>query len=60
MEKERIRERVNACYGYAAIAKLRIRQAGPEAFAAEATSRRHRPAGRLKTFARWPSPLPKA
>ena len=37
MEKERIRERVNACYGYAAIANLRIRQAGPEAFAAEAT-----------------------
>ena len=27
------RERVNACYGYNAIAKLRIRQAGPEAFA---------------------------
>jgi hypothetical protein len=32
MEKERIRERVNACYGYAAIAKMRIKQAGPEAF----------------------------
>ena len=35
MEKERIRERVNACYGYNAIAKLRIRQAGPDAFAEE-------------------------
>lgn len=35
MEKERIRERVNACYGYNAIAKIRIRQAGPESFAAE-------------------------
>ena len=30
-----IRERVNACYGYNAIAKIRIRQAGPESFAAE-------------------------
>jgi hypothetical protein len=35
MDKERIRERVNACYGYNAVAKLRIKQAGPEAFAAE-------------------------
>ena len=35
MEKERIRERVNACYGYNAIARLRIRQAGPEAFVEE-------------------------
>ncbi len=33
MEKERIRERVNACYGYNAIAKIKIKQAGPEAFA---------------------------
>ena len=33
MDKERIRERVNACYGYSAIAKIRIKQAGPESFA---------------------------
>jgi hypothetical protein len=33
MEKERIRERVNACYGYNAIARIKIKQAGPEAFA---------------------------
>jgi hypothetical protein len=32
MEVEAIRERVNACYGFAAVAKVRIRQAGPEAF----------------------------
>jgi hypothetical protein len=35
MEKERIRERVNGCYGYNAIAKIKIRQAGPESFAKE-------------------------
>ncbi|WP_176556184.1 DUF721 domain-containing protein [Rubellimicrobium rubrum] len=34
MEKERLRERVNACYGYNAIAKIRIKQAGPESFTA--------------------------
>ena len=49
MEKERIRERVNACYGYNAIAKLRIRQAGPDVFAEEGAafgpvSRRKAPA----------------
>jgi len=33
MEKERIRERVNSCYGYNAIAKIKIKQAGPESFA---------------------------
>lgn len=32
MERERIRERVNACYGFAAVAKIRIKQAGPEGF----------------------------
>ena len=32
MEKERIRERVNACYGYNAIARIKIKQSGPEAF----------------------------
>lgn len=33
MDQERIRERVNACYGYAAVARIRIRQAGPGDFA---------------------------
>ncbi|EYD74675.1 hypothetical protein Rumeso_03732 [Rubellimicrobium mesophilum DSM 19309] len=36
MEKERIRERVNACYGYNAIGRIKIKQAGPESFAEEA------------------------
>jgi hypothetical protein len=36
MERERIRERVNACYGFAAVAKIRIKQAGPEGFSAAA------------------------
>lgn len=33
MRKERLRERVNACYGYAAIAKIRITQTAPDGFA---------------------------
>ncbi len=39
MEKERIRERVNACYGYNAIARIKIKQAGPESFAEQAAAR---------------------
>jgi hypothetical protein len=39
MDKERIRERVNACYGYNAVAKLRIKQTGPESFAADTAPR---------------------
>ncbi|MBP1805275.1 DUF721 domain-containing protein [Rubellimicrobium aerolatum] len=35
MEKERLRERVNACYGYNAITKIRIKQAGPESFVSD-------------------------
>lgn len=35
MQKERIRERVNACYGYNAIARVRITQTAPEGFAEE-------------------------
>ena len=38
MEKERIRERVNACYGYNAIARIRIKQAGPESFSEQAVA----------------------
>lgn len=33
MQKETIRERVNACYGYAAIAKIRITQTAATGFA---------------------------
>jgi hypothetical protein len=33
MQKERIRERVNACYGYRAIARVRITQTAPQGFA---------------------------
>ncbi|MFQ6550730.1 DUF721 domain-containing protein [Aestuariibius insulae] len=37
MEKERIRERVNACYGYGAIKAVRITQTAPHGFAEAAT-----------------------
>lgn len=33
MQKEQIRDRVNACYGYRAIARLRITQTAPTGFA---------------------------
>ncbi|MBV0913644.1 DUF721 domain-containing protein [Rhodobacteraceae bacterium ASV31] len=33
MQKERIRERVNACYGYAAISRVRVTQTAPTGFA---------------------------
>ena len=33
MQKEQLRERVNACYGYSAIAKVRITQTAPVGFA---------------------------
>ncbi|MGR3756421.1 MAG: DUF721 domain-containing protein [Tranquillimonas sp.] len=33
MQKERVRERVNACYGYAAISRIRITQTAPTGFA---------------------------
>lgn len=33
MQKERIREKVNACYGYRAIARVRITQTAPQGFA---------------------------
>lgn len=33
MQKERIREKVNACYGYAAISRIRITQTAPTGFA---------------------------
>jgi len=37
MQKETIRERVNACYGYAAIQKVRLTQTAPRGFAEEQT-----------------------
>lgn len=33
MQKEQIREKVNACYGYSAIARVRITQTAPTGFA---------------------------
>jgi len=33
MQKDRIKERVNACYGYAAISRIRITQTAPTGFA---------------------------
>ncbi len=33
MEKEKLRERVNACYGYAAISRIHITQTAPDGFA---------------------------
>ena len=33
MQKEQIRERVNACYGYRAISRVRITQTAPTGFA---------------------------
>ena len=34
MQKETIREKVNACYGYAAISRIRLTQSSPVGFAA--------------------------
>lgn len=33
MQKEKIREKVNACYGYAAISRIRLTQTAPTGFA---------------------------
>ncbi|WP_102109128.1 DUF721 domain-containing protein [Oceaniglobus roseus] len=43
MQKEKIRERVNACYGYAAISRVRITQTAPTGFAEGQVSFDHRP-----------------
>ena len=37
MQKETIRERVNTCYGYAAIQRIRLTQTAPRGFAEEQT-----------------------
>lgn len=38
MQKERIRERVNACYGYSAVQRIRITQTSAAGFAEETAS----------------------
>ncbi|WP_108485268.1 DUF721 domain-containing protein [Oceaniglobus ichthyenteri] len=47
MQKEKIREKVNACYGYAAIKRVKITQTAPTGFAEGQVSFDHRP--RAKT-----------
>ena len=44
MEKEKIRERVNAVYGYNAISRIRITQTAPSGFAAGQVEFRPKPA----------------
>jgi len=43
MQKEQIREKVNACYGYNAIARVRITQTAPTGFAEGQMAFDHRP-----------------
>ena len=43
MQKERIRERVNACYGYNAIARIALTQTAPTGFAEGQTPFSHAP-----------------
>lgn len=43
MQTDRIRERVNACYGYAAISRVRITQTAPTGFADGQTDFTHAP-----------------
>lgn len=49
MQKEKIREKVNACYGYGAIAQVRITQTAPTGFAEGQVSFDHRPGGAAET-----------
>ncbi|WP_166418044.1 DUF721 domain-containing protein [Cochlodiniinecator piscidefendens] len=49
MQKERIREKVNACYGYAAISKVRITQTAPTGFSEGRVSFDHAPKAELNT-----------
>ena len=44
MQKERLREKVNACYGYNAISRIRITQTARSGFAEPASSFAHKPA----------------
>ncbi len=43
MQKETLRERINACYGYKAIARIRITQTAPEGFSEGAAVFEHAP-----------------
>ena len=45
MQKEQIRERVNACYGYAAISRIRLTQTSATGFADPAAEFETRPQG---------------
>lgn len=46
MQKEQIREKVNACYGYNAIARIRITQTAPTGFAEGQMAFEHAPKAR--------------
>lgn len=52
MELPRIRDRVNACYGYNAIARVRLTQTAPEGFGTLPEPRQPRPAPSPETCAR--------
>lgn len=54
MQKDRIRERVNACYGYAAIARVLLTQTAPTGFAEGAAEFQHRPQAAPKLPAKTP------
>ena len=43
MQKEQIREKVNACYGYRAISRVRITQTAPTGFAEGRVAFAHAP-----------------
>ncbi len=43
MQKETLRERINACYGYKAIARIRITQTAPEGFSEGQVAFQHAP-----------------
>ncbi|WP_297772214.1 DciA family protein [uncultured Roseovarius sp.] len=49
MQKEKLRERVNAVYGYNAIARLRITQTAPVGFADGKVDFDHRPKPKIQT-----------
>jgi len=56
MQAERIRERVNACYGYAAIARIRVTQTAPTGFAEGRVAFQHQ----TDRAAGPPAPSPRA
>ena len=44
MQEPRLKERINACYGYAAIARIRLTQTAPSAFGSATPTERPMPA----------------